>query len=417
MKKLISVLLGVILASGALFAMAPPASATDGNIKADTPTCVDGVWGVVLQWNSTNVPSNVWAEVKAISTTAGTLSVSPGHGVMSGNQVILAAFPEHVNNWPGVKTHKGNWSDKFSVTGIPASVSSITVMVQYDYSNSHSDDPTKTINKPDNCNTPPPPYDECKDLPGNQPKDSQCSPLSKSRERTTEGTPDCKAGTVPVNHQSQSVTQTYSNGVWTYPEWPITWNTDSTSTRPTTAEECPPVVVPPPPPTHVYDNGVEYQDKTIKTGGTCRVKQITLTSKERKRTWTSVDGVKTYSAWSTWKTETVVHPRTKALDCIKHLTPWVRVIDLCSCKSDKIIVHGKGIAFKSIRQNKNVFVVRLIARPGSDLPVNYRNPGGARATHVKWVFKTTNTKCACPPKKKCAPRKPPPPSYCPGRCS
>lgn len=399
--KIIGRVMALCLMVGVLLGVTTvAANATDGNITGVASCPTGQVWSVELTWNSTNVPSNVYAEIKAISTTAGTLSKEPGQGVMSGNQVILAAFPSHVNNWPGVKTHKGNWSDKFSVVNIPKSVNSITVMVQYDYSNGHSDDPTKTIYRPNNCT---PPVDACPQLDGDQPTGFQCGPHLKNRPRDIEGQPDCVTHMVTVFHQSQQVIEEFVNGAWVYPDWPVAWTTDSTSQRPTTAQECPP--------TPVYDHGVEYKYRTLKSGGTCAHPQFVLTNQRASRTWTSIDGVKTYAAWSEWKTVNKVYPRSDLhpARCWKKAQPHLRIIDLCSCKHDKVYVTGRHIAFKSIRQNKNVFTISLVADAGYTFPKDYRHPNGKRATHVKWVVKTTNTKCACPPKKHCAPKPPPPP--------
>lgn len=144
-------LLVTLLTMIGIVALAERADATDGNVTGQS-YCIDAThWGVTWTWHATNVPGDVEGDVKAITTSAGTLDKNPGAGVMAGGQVILSAWTSHAGNWPGVPVHHGNYTEAFSTVGIPTSTGSVTTMVQYDYDNGHSGDPTGEVGRPDDC--------------------------------------------------------------------------------------------------------------------------------------------------------------------------------------------------------------------------------------------------------------------------
>lgn len=117
------------------------------------PVCnTDGTWSVPVSVTITNTPStgsDSQSEVKAINPASG-LSAAGGSGVMSGNQVILNAWYEHRNNWPGVKARTGNYTEHYTIN-VPANQNSVTTMVQIDWKGWGSSDPTKTFTKPSDC--------------------------------------------------------------------------------------------------------------------------------------------------------------------------------------------------------------------------------------------------------------------------
>lgn len=130
------------------------ADATTGKVEG-VAYCADGdTWGVVWTFTAYDVPGSVESDVKAMTTSAGTLAAAPGAGVMAGAQVMLNAWSTHAINWPGVPTRKGGWTEQFSTVGVPGSVGSVTTMTQYDYSNGHSGDPVGEVPKPENCEPP-----------------------------------------------------------------------------------------------------------------------------------------------------------------------------------------------------------------------------------------------------------------------
>lgn len=436
-----------------------PANAHDGVLSGTSSCNTDGTWSVKVKVEIANTPSDDTAETKAITTTAGTLSKDGGTGVMAGAQVMLNAWAEHVVNWPGVKSRKGNWYDYYTIKNVPNNVGSVTTMVQVDWKKWESRDYTRTFSKPSDCKPPKPIDDQESRFISDEPNctndtvatytqtrtrtyvwvndqwkagmwtdwvttatntrdatPQECPPPNQPpadvETRTVTSDPNCVDKTVTTLTQSRTRSYTLQGRTWIAGAW-SDWTTTNTSTRAATELEC--STPPPPPVTHVYDNGSESQERTITTGGTCKRMQVVLTFQTRSRTWSSVDGVRAYSTWTSWTSVSKTHPRSPVKqNCVKHNTPRVNITDLCRCNKDSVRVSGKGIAYKSIRQNKNVFVIRMIATPGTDLPVDYRHPNGKHATHVKYVVKTTNTKCACPPGRRCGPRPtpPPPPVYC-----
>lgn len=101
----------------------------------------------------------------------------------------------------------------------------------------------------------------------------------------------------------------------------------------------------------------------------------------------------------------------------KHLPPRITVIDKCKCKDDRVMVKSKHLLYKYVHQDKNVFTIRLIVKPGYVLPVDFKHPSKGWARSVKYTVKTTNTKCPCPPGKRCGWKPKPPPSPCARRCN
>lgn len=241
--------IGVVLAlvAGLLAITAAAASATHGRLTGtgSCPTAAS-TWSAVLTFDALDVPRDVYGEVKAITTSAGTLDVAPGKGVKAGAQVILNAWPSHAQNWPGVLTRKGTWTDRFSVVGIPASVKSIRVMAQYDYTNGHSDDPVVVVPQPSKCE---PPF----------------VPDTRTEKRPTEVV-DCVADNVITILEERTSTET-APGVWG--PW-SPWVVIETGQRPTTDAECPaPPVTPPttPPAPPSCDELCPVPTQTVNGGG------------------------------------------------------------------------------------------------------------------------------------------------------
>lgn len=455
--------LALIMLVGALVGFtAAPSLAHTGVLSGTTVCNTDGTWSVKVKVEITNTPSDDTAETKAITASSGTLSKAGGSGVMAGSQVYLNAWYEHRNNWPGVKYRTGNWVDYYTIENIPNNVSSVSTMVQVDWKKWESRDYTKTFTKPADCKPAKPADDQESRFVSDEPDCTnltvttytqvrsrsyywannkwnagmwsdwtttatntrsatmqECPPPPQPpadvETRTVTGNPDCTSKTVTTLTQQRTRTYTLQGRTWVVGAW-SDWTTTNTSTRPTTEAECP---TPPPPPVTppVMDSGKEVENRTVTTGGTCKQPQFVLLKQERSRTWTSVDGVRTYTAWTAWTTTGKIYPRSPVKkDCAKKIPPRITVIDNCRCKNDHVKVTGKNIAFKSVRQNKFVFTIRLVAKPGTLLPVDFKHPGKGWAKSVKYVVKTTNTPCPCPPGKKCAPKPKPPVAPCVRLC-
>lgn len=82
------------------------------------------------------------------------------------------------------------------------------------------------------------PTDACPTLSGNQPPGTECTHGPDRETQNVEGNPDCTAGTVTISHQSRTRTYSWDGDSWEPNAWSA-WVTDSTSTRPVTAQECP----------------------------------------------------------------------------------------------------------------------------------------------------------------------------------
>lgn len=92
-----------------------------------------------------------------------------------------------------------------------------------------------------------PGVDDCPDLPGDQPVDFQCEPLSERETQDVGPIVDCPADTVTTLHQERTRTQTFVDGAWVFGDW-TPWTTFDTTVVEATDAQCPPEVVLPPDP-------------------------------------------------------------------------------------------------------------------------------------------------------------------------
>ncbi|HET6697898.1 MAG TPA: hypothetical protein VFG88_02300 [Nocardioidaceae bacterium] len=87
------------------------------------------------------------------------------------------------------------------------------------------------------CGTP---YDECADLPGDQPKGTRCDrPKDEVSVERSEGEPDCDSDTVTITTTTTRTKYTFDSASNTWKKGTPQVST-STDTRPVTAQECPP---------------------------------------------------------------------------------------------------------------------------------------------------------------------------------
>ena len=217
----------VLLAVAGLFATATAADAHTGKVLGSAECEADGTYTVTWTYNATNVPRGVEAETKAMTTNVGTLA--PIDGVLKGSQVFLSVWTEHMVNVPGAPVLTGNWSGQFKTTGIPGTyVGDVTTMVQTDWKDSVSEDPTGKVTVDGTCKPP---------------KPDQPNPQTGQETRSNGVCTEPLNGTRTVTDEARTWSQPY---VWNGSAWVLgekefsDWTT--TGTRVVDDAECAPPV-------------------------------------------------------------------------------------------------------------------------------------------------------------------------------
>lgn len=117
-------------------------------------------------------------------------------------------------------------------------------------------------------------FDECPELPGNQPEGFQCEPLDERETRDLSPVLDCVGGTITVIHEERNRVQEFVDGAWVWGAWSDWTEFDRTVTD-APAEDCavdnPPPVVDPPapiidPPAPIVDPPAETPPTLPNTG-------------------------------------------------------------------------------------------------------------------------------------------------------
>lgn len=369
-NKCIWALVALVLAMGVMIGVAGPAGAHTGTLSGTTTCNVDGSWSVLVTVNVTNTPDNNAVEVKATDPTGSPGVVNTGGtGVMSGGQVILNAWYEHRNNWPGVKTRTGNFTDKYTIN-VPANVASVLTHVQIDWKDWGSADPGKTFNKPTNC--------------------TAYVPKVEREQRDVTGEPDCVNWTVTTEHQSRSRTET-SKDVWG--PWSA-WATESTTATVASDEAC----RPPAPPR-------ETQQRDSSTRPSCDNPTVATTTEERFRDfiWNAESHTYVAGPWSAWMYKSKFFTTDAPSGCARHAKVRVKVVDLCSCHKDDVIMFGNPDKVQIYKHRVNRTTWKFVVQGKSVNGHQYLLPkhlgagqikSGWRASQV-YTFHTTAKPCPC----------------------
>lgn len=358
MKKLITLLLGAVLAVGGLLGLASPASAHSSGVVGSV-VCDNGSWVVTWTYTLSNVPSHTYSETKEITVTSGgTLSVDPSDGKIFGGQVFLSAWPEHSVNYPGVANRRGNWSAQFTVT-YPGSMSGyVKTMIQTDFKphTANSRDDEGKVKLHGDCDTPPPPplTDVCPNIPGDQAVGTDCNPPPPPPTDACPNIPGDQAAGTNCN--------------------------------------------PPTPPPTKPDVSTQYRDFT----------RTNCVRNVQRHVWQERDVVSGVPrAWHTTKV-TKKHVGNKVCHA-KKIRLHLKVTDRCRCLHDSVKITGKHVTVSSVRQNKNTWKIRVVADRGYLVPKNIKRPGGKYVHRAKYIIHTTNKPCPCQVTHTCKPKPPPTP--------
>lgn len=155
MKKLVAGFTTALLAIGlAAVGVAAPASAHDSTLSGTAVCETDGTYTVTWTYNATNVPNGQEAETKVMTTSPSGTVLSGTDGVLKGGQLYLSVWTDHKVNVPGAPVRTGNWTATFTQSGVPGTSTSAGVMVQTDWKDGASQDPTGKVVLTGDCSIP-----------------------------------------------------------------------------------------------------------------------------------------------------------------------------------------------------------------------------------------------------------------------
>lgn len=130
---------------------AQPAQAHTAHITGEATCLEDGTYSIAWSVRTGSVPGNTYGEAKVIVA-------APSGSLVNGATptVWLFEWPKHAAN-NGLQPLQPNSTFGFTQTGIPGTATGANVMVQIDWKDGYSHDPTGSVVLDGTCSPPPPP--------------------------------------------------------------------------------------------------------------------------------------------------------------------------------------------------------------------------------------------------------------------